>query len=94
MAGCNCKGDKSKISELNQKPKGILGSKFMFVIVGLIIIPLMIPFVVFIALRQWITGKTFSTTNFINKYVKPSAKKVDDDIKEIDNPDDYELVGI
>lgn len=93
MAGCNCKGDKSKLIDVAQKPKGFLGSKFVLVISIILFIPIILPIIIFIGVRQRITGKGFDITKFINKNIKPSAKKVEEK-EEIDNPEDYELVGI
>lgn len=79
--------------DITQKPKGFLGSKFVLFISIILFIPIIIPFIIFIGIRQRIIGKGFDITNFINKIIKPSVKKTEEK-EEIDNPEDYELVGI
>jgi hypothetical protein len=89
---CGCKGDKGTAELLAQRPKGFIGSTFMFVVFFILFLPILIPFVFYIIIKQKVTGKPFDLvkmfTNISNKFTKK-----DEDFDEVDfNNDEYEIV--
>lgn len=89
---CGCKGDKGTAERLAQRPSGFLGSTFMFIVFGIVLSPILIPFVFYIIIKQKVTGKPFDLAQFFAKILNKFKKK-DEDFEEIDiNNDEYEIV--
>ena len=73
--GCNCKNESVKGKAMSAATKGtFMGSTLGMIIIGTILSPFIIPFVIYIIGRFLFTGEAYNSTKALN-YVASKVNK-------------------